>query len=127
MSTSRPEAAIVLMVMQATFWFGAGVSALPFVLGGEVFMLGLGVASFGLATATCVLAVAVVRRRARRRAIALEVVCLVGSLLQLALPIGANHAPVSLLVNVALPLAVVVLLSGARMGRHFGIGPRAVG
>lgn len=119
--TSRPEAAMVLMLLQAVFWFGAGVSAFPFVLGGEVFMLALGLASIALAGGTCLLAVAVVRRRARRWAIALEATCVAGSLLLFAVPVGANHGPVSLLVNAGLPLAVVVLLSGRGMARHFGI------
>jgi hypothetical protein len=123
--TSRPEAAMVLMLLQATFWFGAGLSAFPFVLGGEVWMVALGFVSIALAAAAVGLGVAVLRRRARRWAIALEVACVVGSLLLLALPIGANRAPVSLLVNVALPLGVVLLLGGRRMARHFGIA-RAV-
>jgi hypothetical protein len=112
---------MVLMLLQSTFWLGAGVSALPFVLGGEVFMLALGIATIALAFGTCALAAAVVRRRARRWAIALEVTTLLGSLLLLAVPIGANRAPVSLLVNLALPLAVIILLSGGPMARHFGI------
>jgi len=33
-TTSRPEAVFVLMLMQATFWAAAALSALPFVLGG---------------------------------------------------------------------------------------------
>ena len=38
--SSRPEGAFVLLLMQATFWAIAGLSAFPFVLGGEVFMTG---------------------------------------------------------------------------------------
>ncbi len=52
---------------------------------------------------------------------ALESACLAGALLQLALPIGANHGSVALLVNVALPAAVILLLRGKRMRTHFGI------
>lgn len=121
MPSGRPEAAAVLLLLQATFWFAAGVSALPFVVGGEVWLIASVVASAMLAAAACLLAIAVVHRRARRWAITLEAVCIVGSLLQLALPIGANRGPVSLLVNVALPAAVVFLLAGARMAQHFGI------
>ena len=119
--SGRPEAAAVLMLVQATFWFGAGMSALPVVLGGEILLIASAVASALLAAAACLLAIAVVHRRARRWAITLEAVCLLGSLLQLALPIGANRGPVSLLVNVALPAAVVFLLRGAGMAEHFGI------
>jgi hypothetical protein len=120
--TSRPEAAFVLLVLQATLWTGAGISAFPFVLAGEVFMIGLGVASLLLAAGALALAVGVVRRRrrARRWALVLEWVCLAGSLLLLVAPIGANRGPVSLLTNVALPLAVILLLRGKSMRRQFG-------
>jgi hypothetical protein len=102
--------------MQAMLWAVAGLSAIPFALAGEVFMLGLGMASLLLALATCLLAIGVLwrRRRARRWVIALEVVCLIGSLLLLVLPIGANHGPVSLMTNVALPIALVLLLRKPR-------------
>jgi CheY-like chemotaxis protein len=39
---------------------------------------------------------------------------LVGSLLLLVLPIGANHGPVALMTNVALPVALVLLLRKPR-------------
>lgn len=119
--TSRPEAAFVLLLMQATFWAIAGLSAFPFVLGGEVFMIGLGLASILLAAFACILAIGLVkrRRRARRWAIGLEVTCVAGSLLLLVLPIGANHGPVSLMTNVGLPLAVIVLLRGKVMRARF--------
>ena len=79
-------------------------------------MLGLGMASLLLALATCLLAIGVLwrRRRARRWVIALEVICLIGSLLLLVLPIGANHGPVALMTNVALPIALVLLLRKPR-------------
>ncbi len=75
-------------------------------------MLGLGMASLLLALATCLLAIGVLwrRRRALRWVMALEITCLVGSLLLLVLPIGANHGPVALMTNVALPVALLVLL-----------------
>jgi hypothetical protein len=102
--------------MQSLLWAVAGLSAIPFALAGEIFMLGLGIASLLLALATCLLAIGVLwrRRRARRWVFALEIVCLVGSMLLLLLPIGANHGPVALMTNVALPIAVIVLLRGQR-------------
>jgi len=119
--TSRPEAAFVLLLMQATFWAIAGLSAFPFVLGGELFMAALGLVSLGLAAFAALLAVGLLKRRTRSRrwAMRLEITCLLGSLLLLALPIGANHGPVSLLTNVGLPLAVIVLLRGKMMRSAF--------
>jgi hypothetical protein len=111
-TSSRPEAAFVLLLMQALLWTVAGLSAMPFAIAGEVFMLALGIASLLLALATCMLAIGILwrRRRARRWANALEITCLTGSLLLLVLPIGANHGPVALMTNVLLPIAVIVLL-----------------
>ena len=111
-TSSRPEAAFILLLMQALLWAMAGLSAIPFAIAGEVFMLGLGLASLLLALGTGLLAIGILwrRRRARRWVMALEVTCLIGSLLLLVLPIGANHGPVSLMTNVALPIAVLVLL-----------------
>jgi len=98
--------------MQSVFWFIAGLSALPFAIAGEAFMAGLGLATLLLSVATLVLGVGVLRRRSRARAltIALEVVCLVGTGVLLLLPVGFNHGLVSLMVNAALPIAVIVLL-----------------
>jgi len=106
----------VLLLMQSMLWAIAGISAMPFALAGEVFMLGLGIASLLLALATCLLAIGVLwrRRRARRWVMALEIACLVGSLLLLLLPIGANRGPVALLTNLALPIAVLILLRKQR-------------
>ena len=114
--TSRPEAAFVLLVVQAMLWTVAGISAILFALAGEVFMLGLGLSSLLLALATTLLAIGIVwrRRRARKWAMRLEIVCLVGSLLLIAVPIGANHGPVAWMTNVLLPLAVIVLLRKPR-------------
>jgi hypothetical protein len=121
--SSRPEAAFVLLMMQTTFWIAAGVSGLPFVLGGEVFMLGLAAASFGLAVLALVLAIGLVRRRraGRRWVLVLESVCLAGGLVQQVLPIGANHGPVALLVNIVVPAAIILLVRGKTMRAHFGI------
>ena len=115
-ASSRPEAAFVLLTVQSLLWAMAGISAIPFALAGEIYMLGLGVASLLLALAACLLGIGVIwrRRKARRWVVGLEIVCLVGSLLVLLLPIGANHGPVSLMTNVAIPIAVIVLLRKPR-------------
>jgi hypothetical protein len=107
---------MVLLVMQALLWTVAGISAIPFALAGEVFMLGLGIASLLLALATTLLAIGIVwrRRRARKWAMRLEIACLAGSLLLFAVPIGANHGPVSWMTNVLLPIAVIALLRKPR-------------
>jgi hypothetical protein len=109
---ARPEAAFVLLLMQSIFWMIAGISAVPFGLAGEVHMASLAIVTLLLALGTCLMAIGVIWRRrwARVWAIALEVVSLVGSALLLVLPIGFNRGPVSLLVNVVLPVAVIVLL-----------------
>src|ERR1700694_2497646 len=103
-SSSRPEAAFVLLLMQSLLWTVAGISALPFALAGEVVMVGLGLASLLLALAPCPPASAILgrRNRARRWAMRLEIACLAGSLLLLAVPIGANHGPVAWMTNVGL-------------------------
>ena len=119
--SSRPEAAFVLLLMQSTFWLTAGISAFPFVLAGEFWMLALGFASFVLAVAGYLLAIGLVRRsrRSRRIVLALEVICLLGSALLLAVPIGTNRGIVSLMVNIALPVAVIVLLRGKKVRAAF--------
>ena len=65
--TSRPEAAFVLLLMQATFWAIAGISAFPFALAGQSFLVGLGLASVLLAAVADVLAVGLLQRRTRSR------------------------------------------------------------
>jgi hypothetical protein len=111
-ASSRPEAAFILLLLQSTFWLIAGISAAPFALAGEVFMAGLALATLLLALGTCLGAIGVLWRRrwARAAMIVLEVTCLLGAALQLLLPIGFNRGPVSILVNAALPVAVLVLL-----------------
>ena len=111
-NSARPEAAFVLLLMQSLFWLIAGISAVPFALGGEVYMAALAVVTMLLALGTLLLGIGVLwrRRRARGWAIALEVVCLVGTALLFAVPLGANRGLVSVLVNVALPIAVIALL-----------------
>jgi hypothetical protein len=75
-------------------------------------MAGLALATLLLALGTCLGAIGVLwrRRRARAAMIVVEVTCLLGAALQLLLPIGFNRGPVSILVNAALPVAVLVLL-----------------
>ena len=109
---SRPEGAFVILLIQAVAWTIAGLSAIPFALAGEFAMIGLGLATLLLALGTSFVAIGVVWRRrwARRVALTLEILCIVGSLLLLVVPIGANHGPVSLLTNVAMPVAVILLL-----------------
>jgi hypothetical protein len=112
--TSRPEGVFVLLLLQSIFWMVAGLSAIPFALGGELHMAGLGIASLVLALFICLLGIGVLWRRrwARRAALVLEVVTVIASGLALLLPIGANRGPVALLVDLALPVAVVWLLWG---------------
>jgi hypothetical protein len=114
--TSRPEAVFVLLLLQSIFWMVAGLSALPFALAGEIHMIGLGLVSLLLSLFVCLVGIGVLWRRhwARRTALVLEILCLAGSALLLVLPIGANRGPVALLVNVALPVAVMWLLWGNR-------------
>jgi hypothetical protein len=114
--SSRPEGAFILLLLQSIFWMVAGLSAVPFGLAGELHMAALGLATLVFALATCLVAIGVLWRRrfARRIALTLEIVCIVGSALQLLLPIGANRGPVALLVDVALPVALVWLLWGKK-------------
>jgi hypothetical protein len=119
--TSRPEGAFVLLLLQSTFWMVAGLSSLPFGLAGELHMAALGLVTLMFALATCLIGIGVLWRRrwARRVALTLEVICIIGSGLQLLLPIGANHGPVALLVDLALPVAVVWLLWGRKTRAAF--------
>jgi hypothetical protein len=119
--SSRPEGAFVLLLLQSIVWMVAGLSALPFGLAGELHMAALGLVTLVFALATCLIAIGVLWRRrwARRVALTLEVVCIVGSALQLMLPIGANRGPVALLVDVALPVALVWLLWGKKTRSAF--------
>lgn len=102
----------MLLLLQSLFWWIAGISAVPFALAGETTLIGLAMASMLLALCTLLVGMGVLWRRrwARGTAIALEVMCLAGSAFLLWLPIGSNHGPVSLMVNVLLPLVVIVLL-----------------
>src|SRR5258708_10367321 len=96
--TSRPEAVFVLLLLQSIFWMVAGISALPFALGGELHMMGLGLATMLVAVLVCLVAIGVLWRRrwARRIALGLEIACLAGAAVQLGLPISADHTPLTL-------------------------------
>ena len=111
-TSGRPEAAFVLLLMQSVFWLIAGISAVPFLLAGEVHMAGLALATLILALGTFLVGLGVLWRRrwARGGAMAIEIVCLAGAGLLITLPVGFNRGPVSLLVNVALPVAVILLV-----------------
>jgi hypothetical protein len=119
--TSRAEGAFVLLLLQSILWMVAGLSALPFGLAGELHMAALGLVTLMFALFTCLVGIGVLWRRrwARRVALTLEVLCIIGSALQLLLPIGANRGPVELLVGVALPVAVVWLLWGKKTRTFF--------
>ncbi len=119
--TGRPEAAFVLLLLQATFWAGTALSAFPFVLAGELFMIALGFATLMLAMTAVLLGAGLIRRRPRARSwtVRMETVCVVAYLLALAIPIGTNHGPVAVTVNAVLPLAVIVLIRGKRMRAAF--------
>jgi len=119
--TSRPEGAFVLLLLQSIFWMVAGLSAVPFGLAGELHMAALGLITLTFVLVTCLIGIGVLWRRpwARRAALTLELVCIIGSALQLLLPIGANRGPVALLVGVALPVAVVCLLWGKKTRSAF--------
>jgi hypothetical protein len=113
MRSARPEAAFVLVLIQSLVWAITGISAVPFALAGEMHMAALAVATMLLALGSLVCAIGVLWRRrwARGIVIALEVVCLFGTAVLFVAPIGFNHGLVSILVNAALPLAVVVALA----------------
>src|SRR2546430_17573666 len=95
--------------MQSVFWLIAGISAAPFVLGGEVFMAGLAVATLLLALGTCMGAIGVLWRRtwARVAVIALEVTCLFGSAVLLLVPLRFNRGLRVVFVNEAVPVGVI--------------------
>ncbi len=119
--SSRAEGVFVLLLMQAIFWMAAGLSALPFGLGGEFHMIGLGLATLLLALFVCLVGIGVLWRRrwARRTALMLEVIWLVGAALALLAPIGPNRGPVALMVDIALPAAVIWLLWGKKTRADF--------
>jgi hypothetical protein len=118
--SSRPEIAFVLLLVQVSFWLLAALSALIFVI--PMPAMGLYVVLTMLAAAVGLLLSAGLlerRRWARRWTVRLETVCLAASLLLLVVPLGTSRAPVALLCNIALPLALLCLLAGRRARMAF--------
>ncbi|HEY4844378.1 MAG TPA: hypothetical protein VII89_01665 [Candidatus Dormibacteraeota bacterium] len=117
-SPSAPEIASVLVVTQASLSLVAGLSAIPFGIVEPGFRV--------LSLVTILIAIGMFwlarnlrrqRRWARRWVIAIEALSLATSLLLMLLPIGAIRGPVPVLVNLAMPAAVLgALLS--RAGRR---------
>lgn len=111
---SRVEIAGVLVVLQASLSFVAGLGAIPFGIvepGFRVLSVGtilLAVVMFWLARNL---------RRGRRWAwrwlVAVEALSLTITLLLTLLPIGTIRGPVPVLVNLLMPWAVLVLLASA--------------
>lgn len=114
--SARPEIAFVLLLIQASLWFLAGLAALVFAIAGQPAML-LAAALTMLVTALAMLlAVGVLERRrwARRGAVWLEALTLLGSLVLMLLPVGASRTLVALMTNLLLPAALLRLLAGRR-------------
>jgi len=109
------EIASVLVAVQASLSLVAGFSALPFAIVEPGFRV-LGVMTILIAAAMFWLARNL--RRGRRWAwgwlVSLELLCLAITALLSLLPIGAVRGPVPALVNLVIPLAVVVVLAGAK-------------
>lgn len=109
------EIASVLVVVQASFSLVAGLSALPFAIVEPGFRV-LGVVTILIAAAMFWLARNL--RRGRRSAwrwlVSLELVSLAITALLSLLPIGVIRGPVPMLVNLVIPMAVLVLLAGAK-------------
>jgi hypothetical protein len=119
--SSRPEMAVVFLLVQASTWVLAGLGAAVVTLG-EPAMALPAILTAALVACCLLLAAGLVARRGWARAwtIALEWTCLVGSLLLLVLPIGAPHGLVSLMVDVGLPIALLCVLMGRRGRSAFG-------
>jgi len=114
-NNSASEIASVLVVVQASFSLMAGLSALPFAIVEPSFRV-LGATTILMAAAMFLLARNLRRERrwAWRWLVAVEVVSLAMTVLLALLPIGSIRGPVPLLVNLVIPLAVLVLLAGAK-------------
>jgi hypothetical protein len=112
---SAAEIASVLVVVQASLSLVAGLSAIPFAIVEPGFRV-LAVVTILMAAAMFWLARNLRRERrwAWRWLLTLEVLSLAMTALLSLLPIGSIRGPVPLLVNLVIPLAVVVLLAGAK-------------
>lgn len=114
-NNSGNEIASVLVVVQASLSLVAGLSAIPFAIVEPGFRV--------LAVITVVIAAGLFwlarnlrrgRRWAWRWLVTLEVVSLTVTAVLSLLPIGSVRGPVPVLVNLVIPMAVVVLLAGAK-------------
>jgi len=105
------EIAAVLLVIQASFFVIAGLSALPFGIV-EPAMRAEALATLMLAAGVFLLArgVARYRRWARTWTLVIEVLTVIGNLLLMLLPIGTLRGPVPLLTNLIMPFAIFLLL-----------------
>jgi hypothetical protein len=112
---SASEIASVFVVVQASFSLVAGLSALPFAIVEPGFRV-LGATTILMAAAMFWLARNLRRERrwAWRWLVTLEILSLAMTALLALLPIGSIRGPVPLLVNLVIPLAVLVLLAGAK-------------
>jgi len=123
-ANSAFEIASVLVVVQASLSFVAGLSALPFGIVEPGFRL-LGVLTLLIAAAMFWLARGL--RRGRRWAwgwlVTLEGLSLAITTLLSLLPIGTMRGPVPLLVNLVIPLSVLVLLAAGAADRPTQPGP----
>jgi hypothetical protein len=123
-TSSVPEIASMLVVLQASLSLVSGLSAIPFAIVEPGFRV-LSLVTIAIAIGMFWLARNLRRQRrwARRWVIALELLSLVPTLLLMLLPIGAVRGPVPVLVNLVLPAAVLWLL-WSRPGRAaFGRRP----
>src|SRR5262245_20281614 len=92
-TSSRPEMAVVLLLVQASAWTLSAISAVPFAMGGQPAMVLLAAVTAALVAFALLLAagLAMLRCWARGWTIALEWTCLAGSVLLLVLPVGGPH------------------------------------
>lgn len=120
-TSSRPEIAFVLLLIQASSWFLAGLSGALFGLAGQPGMLLAANMTMLLTAVSLLLAVGLLERKrwARRGAVWLELAAVTGFLLLLLLPIGSSSGLVPLLTNLVLPLVLVRLLAGRRARAAF--------
>jgi len=112
---SAAEIASVLVVVQASLSLVAGLSAIPFAIVEPGFRV-LGLVTILMAAAMFWLARNLRRgqRWAWRWLVTLEILSLTMTALLSLLPIGTIRGPVPVLVNLAIPTAVVVLLAAAK-------------
>jgi len=117
---AAPQIASVLLVLQGSLLLIAGLSALPFGIV-EPWIRFEGLLTLLLAVWTFWLArgIRLLRRRARRWTLRLQVLYVIGSLLLALLPLDGLRGPVPVLANLALPVAVFALLASRSTGAMF--------